>query len=71
MMVWLDETKNNWKVTDNFAARLFLHKNLTDIKHGLQVDLQFQKALKQIKDSVDVYKKVDEVVEKNIGMIMG
>ena len=34
-MIWLDDTKNNWSVTDSYAHTIFAHKNLTDIKHGL------------------------------------
>ena len=64
-MIWLDDTKNNWNVTDSYSGRIFAYNSLMDIKHDQLVLIQYQKALKQIKDSVDVFDKVDQVIENN------
>jgi len=65
LMIWLNDTKNNWNVTDSYSGRIFAFNSLTDITHDTLVKFQYQKALKEIKDSVDVFKKVDEIMDHN------
>jgi len=65
LMIWLGETKNNWNVTDSFVTSILKHKSLLDIKHSALVAYQYSKALKQIKDRIEVFKKVDEVINNN------